>query len=375
MKILITNCDLSDHAGTQLYVRDLALSLLERGHTPFVYSPILGEVAQELRQESIPVVDSLKDLSVVPDVIHGHHHLETMTALLRFPGVPAVYFCHGSTPWQEIPPIYPRVLQYVVVEHTCRDLLLNKYGISEEKIKVLLNFVNLKRFKPRGPLPSKPKRALVFSNYAKENNSLTCIRQTCRRAGIQLDVVGSGVSNACSQPELILGNYDLVFAKARAAIEAMAVGNSVILCHMGLLGPMVTTKNLEKLRPLNFGMRVSHTPINTHDLTKQIELYDAEDASKVSERIRQVAGQETVIDQIISLYQEILQKKVESNGHGSPEEFQAVSHYLRLLQPRLQGYDELQAQVEAIKKTRLMLLHKFLHRIPVVRTWVQRTLS
>ena len=98
LRILITNNALAGRAGTELYVRDVALSLLARGHRPVAYSATLGEVAQELRAATIPVIDDLNSMSVAPDIIHGQHHLETMTALLRFPGVPAVYFCHGWLP-------------------------------------------------------------------------------------------------------------------------------------------------------------------------------------------------------------------------------------------------------------------------------------
>ena len=95
LRILITNTALDVRAGSELYVRDLATALLARGHTPIVYSPVLGDVAREIREATIPVVDDLAAIGTAPDVIHGHHHLETLTALLWFPGVPAVSMCHG----------------------------------------------------------------------------------------------------------------------------------------------------------------------------------------------------------------------------------------------------------------------------------------
>ena len=39
--------------------------------------------------------------------------------------------------------------------------------------------------------------------------------------------------------------YDIVFAKARAAIEAMAVGAAVIVCDFDGVGPMVSTENVD----------------------------------------------------------------------------------------------------------------------------------
>ena len=68
-------------------------------------------------------------MAEAPDVIHGHHHMETMTALLHFPGVPAIQFCHSWTLWEEMPAKFPRILRYVPVDHTCRDRLILQHGI------------------------------------------------------------------------------------------------------------------------------------------------------------------------------------------------------------------------------------------------------
>ncbi len=98
LKVLLTNTHLVHRGGTELYIRDLATALLHLGHTPFVYSPRLGGVAGEIRGLGIPVVDTLDALVETPDLIHGQHHLETMTALWRFPDTPALYVSHGYFP-------------------------------------------------------------------------------------------------------------------------------------------------------------------------------------------------------------------------------------------------------------------------------------
>ncbi|HYX40818.1 MAG TPA: glycosyltransferase, partial [Pyrinomonadaceae bacterium] len=217
LKVLITNQALDQRAGTELYVRDVATALLRRGHAPVVYSPRLGAVAREIRAATVPVVDDLDALAFTPDIIHGQHNLETMTALLRFPTVPAVFFCHGWQDWREAPPRFPRLLRYVAVDETCRDRLLCEHAIPEARVRLLLNFVDLERFKPRGPLPARPQRALVFGNNAHQETYLVEVRAACARAGIELDVTGWRNGNASAQPEQLLGQYDLVFAKARCA--------------------------------------------------------------------------------------------------------------------------------------------------------------
>ena len=45
MKILIANATLATLTGTETYVRDLAIGLLRRGHTPIVYAPRIWFVA------------------------------------------------------------------------------------------------------------------------------------------------------------------------------------------------------------------------------------------------------------------------------------------------------------------------------------------
>lgn len=331
LRVLITNNTLAGRAGSELYVRDTATELLKRGHSPIAYSTILGEVARELEVANIPVVDDLNHLAVAPDLIHGQQHMELMTALLHFPQVPAIQFTHNSSSWYERPVQFPRILRYAAVDHACRDLLL-EHAIPEERIRVLLNFVDLARFRSRRrPLSPTPQRALLFSNYASEETHLPAVREACARASIQLDVVGSQTNSATEQPENILGEYDLVFAKGRSALEAMAVGAAVLLCDYEGSGPIVTQANFAELRPLNFGRRALSEPLDAEVLVEEIKRYDAGDALRVSQTVRSSAGHEPVVDELISLYEEVIQE-FQQNGHAEKlEEDRAAAAYLRQL--------------------------------------------
>src|SRR6185436_7828466 len=104
---------LGARAGSELYLRDVAVTLLRRGHRPVAFSPVLGEVAAELRRMTVPVIDDIMRLAEAPDVIHGQHHIETLIAALAFPNVPIVHFCHGWTPWEETPLKHPSICRYV----------------------------------------------------------------------------------------------------------------------------------------------------------------------------------------------------------------------------------------------------------------------
>lgn len=306
LRVLITNAFIADHTGSELYVRDLAVELLRRGHAPVVYSPRLGDLAHEIRAATVPVIDDLRALGAHPDIIHGQHHLQAMTALAQFPDIPAVFFCHGWSPWLETPPRHPRIRSYVAVSEAVRDRLMFEHGVPEERITTILNAVDLTRFTPRALLPAVPRQALIFSNNAAEHNYVGAVRAACARHNIALDVVGIANGNPTPKPEALLQHYDIVFARGRAALESLAVGAAVICCDIEGVGSLVTTDNVACLRRNNFGMRVLRHPITIERLSREIARYDPVDATAVSSLIRSEAGVPAAVERILEVYRAAL---------------------------------------------------------------------
>src|SRR5262249_10850952 len=115
MRVLIAGHALDEIGGVQVYERDLAAWLLAHGHAPGVYATRLGDAARQLDARTIPVVDDLRSITTPIDVIHGDSAIETMVALLHFPGTPAIYVCHGWENIGRVTPRFPRILRYVAV--------------------------------------------------------------------------------------------------------------------------------------------------------------------------------------------------------------------------------------------------------------------
>ncbi|PKN94788.1 MAG: hypothetical protein CVU44_02990 [Chloroflexi bacterium HGW-Chloroflexi-6] len=375
--VLITNAFIRDWSGSELYVRDLAIELIKRGHKPIVYSPRIGELADVLRRKSIPVVKDLSSIAVKPDLIHGQHHLETMTALSRFPETPAVFFCHGWLPWEEIPPLHPRIIQYVTVSEALHDRLLFECGIPAEKITTILNSVDIERFRSRPPLPDIPRRALVFNSHASEANILGTIREACSQNGIAMDAIGYGNGNPSFSPEKQLGNYDIIFAVGRAALEGLATGAAVICCGLEGASQMVTTQNLEWLRSNNFGIRVLNLPLTTDYLSAEIKRYDPLDALKVSQEIRATAGLSGMVDQILNVYTSTLNIWSKNHQQDFIAESLAFSGYLKGISDKVDqaiaesnlAHDRariLQSELDSIKGSLTWRLYQKVHRIPFV---------
>jgi hypothetical protein len=308
MRVLIAGHSLGEIGGVQRYEYDLASWLLSRGHSPIVFATEHGDAARQLDALTIPVVNDLRTITAPVDIIHGDSAVETMAALLHFPGTPAIFVCHG---WQDsgrTAPRFPRILRYIAVDDTCADRLLTREGIACEKVSVLLNAVDLNAFRQRGPLPPKPRRAVVFGNLAHELTFLPAVREACRAEGIELDVISMSAGTGVPQPEAILGGYDLAFAKAKCAMEAMACGLAVILCSEAGLGGMVRSDGFDRLRRLNFGIRALQKLLSPETVLAEIALYDAEDARAVSDRIRRTASSDDLHAALLAVYESVIEE-------------------------------------------------------------------
>jgi len=362
VKILITNVELDLPSGTTTYVRDLALELQRQGHEPVVYTLRTGVVARELRDAGILVTRHTRKIRGSPDVIHGHHRLTTLNALHRFPAVPAIHVCHDHTHFFDGAVIHPQIRRCFGVSQLCVDRLLRE-GVPPEAVGLLLNSVDVRRFAARARLPARARRALVFSNYAHAGTHLPAVTEACREAGLELDVIGNSSGNSLVHPETALGRYDIVFAKARAALEAMATGAAVVLCDFGGVGPLVTTANFDGLRPLNFGYQSLRDPLAAECVLRQIRRYDPDDAARVSAKVRTNASLEQAVRQLHGIYQDAI-----SGEPGLPRGAWPTLHGRRAFPLRESIRTHLAMSWLAFPAP----VRRVLKRIPVVRALVRK---
>ncbi|MFL6817474.1 MAG: glycosyltransferase [Bradyrhizobium sp.] len=303
LAILITNIWLESRGGSEIVTRDLALGLSRRGHRPIVYSPTLGLVATDIMARGIPVIDDLRLIGETPDIVHGHHSIPSGEALIRFPHIPAVYTCHAFDFWMEAPVHFPQIAVYAAPDEACRDRLVHREGIDPAQVVMLPNAVDLSRIPSRpAELPIRPLRAAAFHKAA----TVAEIAQACAAASIAYEPLGQPGVSSLPDPENELVQYDLVFATARAALEAMCCGCAVVVCDRRGLAGLVTTKNFDEMRIRNFGLRTLSAPITAERLIEEISRYDATDARAVSQLARNAADLEQHLDRVESLYSEVL---------------------------------------------------------------------
>lgn len=304
MRILFTNNTLAKPAGTEVAIRDLAVVMQRRGHEVTVYSPQWGEVADTLLTAGIPVVACLDDTPWVPDLVHGHHQWETTLAALRWPQCPVISFCRGVEAWQEEPCRAPNVVKWVAIDKPCLQRILRQEGIPAEKTALVLNGIDLGRFQPRQALPKVLRRALVFSNYAQSDLLLPELRAACEAQGIECEAAGAGVGRIIDRPEQVLVDYDLVFAKGKAALEAVLCGCAVIVCDVRGLGPLVTQENFNDLRNSSFGFSCMTQPVAPETVRERIRSWTPETVEPVVRMARESCGLDAMLEQLESIYLE-----------------------------------------------------------------------
>ena len=128
-------------------------------------------------------------------------------------------------------------------------------------------------------------------------------------------MIGAGVDNFVAHPENVLAQYDIVFAKAKAAMEAMAVGTAVVLCDFGGVGPLVTSAEFDQLRPLNFGFQALREPLEPENILRQIARYNPVDAALVRDRLRSCAGLTGAVENLVHIYQQVIAEQQQSPTH------------------------------------------------------------
>lgn len=325
MRVLVTNVEMQDYSGTTLYVKELAMGLKNAGILVEVFTFRIGTVGQELLDAGIRVSTDVKKLAV-PDVIHVHHNVTAWPVLHHFKKAPVIFWIHSRLSPLDLPPKHKNIMAYLAVDFNCKERYVAEQHFSPDSVKVIYNWVNTDRFKRKKQIMPRPKKALVFSNYAQENNFLPTIRQACQELNIELAVMGKGTGTASLKPENHLGEYDLVFAKAKAAMEAVASGCAVCVCDFTGLAGLARLENYEHYRQLNFGMKLMTKDISIEELKNEIALYDADEIAAFTNKLRTETRLEAKLAEIMSLYDEVMaQYKSGKRGNYSF----TLSNYIR----------------------------------------------
>jgi hypothetical protein len=310
-------------SGTEMFLWDLTRGLKRRGHNIGIFSSRLGETSDALKREGIQICNDPRQVEWTPDLLHCQHAMETLEMLAAFPKTPAVYMCHDRKVWFDAPPPLPSIRKYIAVDNYCRERVVEEIGCAPERIAVIHNGVDLEKFQRKATIPEHPRRALLFVSEAPHLRHVECVRAACKRLAIPLDEIGGAVKKPATQPEKLLPHYDIVFGKARCALEAMACGCAVILVGPEGVGAMVTPEEFETMRLQNFGRSLLRPGFDRDLLISEAKRYNSAAVSKVCELTRAHCGTDLMVDSFCRLYAEVLRE-----ARTSPHSPDGLAAYL-----------------------------------------------
>ncbi len=358
MHVLITNHELQSRGGTSLYTYELALFLRKFNIEVSVYSPIIGPLAKELSKSGISIYDDLADMDGVPDIIHGHHHIQTVQAILRFPETRAIFVCHGVVPWQEMPPLHPNIVQYYAVSNMTSHRVWSHTQKIGKHVKLIQNWVDTERFRPKPLINKIPKSALIVTNY---NYDTTQIEKACLQQKISVKKFGYGFGNISDRLEAEFMKADLVFGLGRTAIEAMAAGCAVILSSADGVAGLVTKGNFSAYRDSNFALEfLRHENMTEKYIIDQIKNIDPDVVSEIRTLVRDSQSLELSGKNWIAQYQYHL------STDFSPSADQAfISKYISQLESILKEQEINLSKIEELNR----LEFKELARLVFSKIW------
>lgn len=317
MRILLANGRLGFRSGSEVHTRDLALALRARGHEVDVFAGVLREDddVRAMRAAGVAVTDDIDGLREPPDVIQGHQLPETALACLRFPRSPALQVCHDATNGRDAAGPAWMIQRRAAVDEYCRERVRRETGAPLSEIKVLFNPIDLTYVKERESPPGTPPRNAVLFHGSKETvTAVETVLGACRSCGISLDVLGPGTGRFVTDPASVLSRYDLVFGKARCALEAMASGAHVILMGPQGLGPRPGKKDFEQLLRRNFGRSLLTEPLEEEALVRRIRELDGEESAELTRLVRRCCDSARLAEVMEEIYLRIAPIRTNRQG-------------------------------------------------------------
>lgn len=270
MRILLANYQMNELTGSDTYTYTMAEALNRHGHNVVVFTPFPGIVSDNLSND-IPVTNSLNLSSYKFDVAHVHHNVIACKVREQFPDLPIISVCHGTVPFLEQPVLDLNIHKFIAVsDEVFRHL--QKKNVSKDKLEIIRNAVDIKRFYPEKPINEKLKNVLVLSNHVY-GDTKKMIQDAAKKLNLNLTFIGKQTKAYFNIEEYINKN-DLVITIGRGVLESMACGRVVLIYDKFGGDGVVTRELIHESKLNNFSGRRYGKKYTTNDFIKVFKEYD-----------------------------------------------------------------------------------------------------
>jgi hypothetical protein len=271
--------------GTQTYLLTVAEQLQRLGHAVTVVTEQRGDMAELAERRGCDVVLA----SAAPvrcDGILTRDGVMASELAAAYPGVPHLFVAPSEYfDFQLPPPVVDAVSTAIALSDRIEDRL--RALAVELPVVRLTHPVDVRRFSPRAPLRTPPRRLLMLGNYLRGDRR-GLVTGVCDDLGIEWVQIGAHGSLATTDPVAEIGAADIVVGKARAIVEAMACGRAAYVMDAFGTDGWVTPDRYAALEADNFAGRTERTALTAERLRDDLLAYRP--AMGVANRDLAIAG-------------------------------------------------------------------------------------
>jgi hypothetical protein len=268
MRFVLGNRHVIAAGGTEVHLLVLGEHLQRLGHDVAVFAPELGPFADHLRRRGLEVHDTVRTLPEACDVVLAQDAIVAYDLVQRYPGALHAFRICGDVHDFQLPPQLVGAIDLMVVLSD-RYARLAAAAAPEVPLLRLPVPIDIDRLVPLGPLRQTPRRAVLLGNYLERD---AVVEAAWGEAGVEVVRVGGTVQSY--DVAAVVADADIVVAKARAALDAMACGRAVYVFDVFGGDGWVTADSYPALEADNFAGQGTGRVLDVAELRADLAAYE-----------------------------------------------------------------------------------------------------
>jgi hypothetical protein len=234
-----------------------------------VYSPELGPFTDHVRRRGVNIAAELRELPGDCDVVLSQDALVVYDLAERYPQAFHVFRVCGDVFDFQLPPQLDGIVDLIVALSDRYARLARACAVDVPVIRLRVP-IDSDRLVPVASIRPRPRRAVLLGNY-RDRDEL--ISEAWCPHGVEVTRVGGHTNSQRYDLSAALADADIVVAKGRAALDAMACGRAVYVFDVFGGDGWVTPASYAALEADNFAGQATNRVIGEAELVRDLADY------------------------------------------------------------------------------------------------------
>jgi hypothetical protein len=270
MRFVLANRSLLAAGGTEVHLVTFGEHLQRLGHEVLLFAPELGPFADHARRRGLDVQDNPRELPAACDVVFAQDGIVACELARRYPQALMIFRVCSDVFDFELPPQLDGLVDLMVVLSDRYERLAKACAVKVPVLRLRVP-IDIDRLVPLGTLRERPQRAVLLGNYPEREE---LVREVWGRRGVEVRRVGVDVQSY--DVAAAVADADIVVAKSRAALDAMACGRAVYVYDVFGGDGWVTPESYAALEADNFAGQATDRVIDAAALADDLGGYRQE---------------------------------------------------------------------------------------------------